>query len=373
MGIGMIELDLLRTQGDFTVEVAYHSNAQVMGLFGPSGAGKSTLLNMIAGLVTPDSGSLLLDGECLFDSSRKINVPLHRRHIGMVFQDSRLFPHLRVIDNLKYGLNRLKEKERRLSLQNIVDLLEIGHLLQNKPQQLSGGEKQRVALGRALLTSPRLLLLDEPLASLDARLKQQILPFLKRVKDDINIPMIYVSHAIDEILYLTSQVAIMEYGKILALGNFNEIIHDKRVLALAHSLGLENILHVRVREKHVDNGYVTAELGTQVLHIPLTFSAQRALDSVTVSVAASNIAFANEKVSGITIQNQLACKVTAIQQVGHRVLVTVSMESTDQQLIAEITSASLNQLGITLGTPLFCLIKTQSIYPLASHWYRIGT
>lgn len=368
----MIELDLLRKQGDFIVQTAYSSDAQVMGLFGPSGAGKSTLLNMIAGLATPDSGHLLLNDVCLFDSSRKINVPLHQRRIGMVFQDSRLFPHMTVNDNLKYGFNRLKEKDRRLSLQHIVDLLEIGHLLDNKPQQLSGGEKQRVALGRALLTSPQLLLLDEPLASLDARLKQQILPFLKRVKDEINIPMIYVSHAIDEILYLTSQVAIMEYGKILAMGAFNEIIHDKRVLALAHSLGLENILHVRMKEKHVDSGYVSAELGKQILHIPLTFSAQRELDSITVSVAASNIAFAKEKVSGITIQNQLDSKVSAIQQVGHRVLVTVSLEGTEQQLIAEITAASLKQLQIGLGSNLVCLIKTQSIHTLASHWSKIG-
>lgn len=369
----MIELDLKRVQGDFTVQTNCTISSQVTGLFGPSGAGKSTLLNMIAGLATPDSGRLILDGEYLFDSSRNLNIPLHQRRIGMVFQDSRLFPHLNVMNNLKYGFKLLPIKERRLELHQIIDLLEISHLLDHKPNQLSGGEKQRVALGRALLTSPRLLLLDEPLASLDSRLKQQILPFLKRVKDELRIPMIYVSHAIDEILYLTSELAIMEEGKILALGQFSEIINDKRVLALAHSLGLENILHIQLLAKHVGNGYVSAKLGNQTLHIPLTHSAQQAYDHVTVSIAASNIAFAREKISGITIQNQLACKVSAIQQVGHRVLVTVSMEETQQQLIAEITAASLNEMQITLGSDLFCLIKTQSIHPLASHWSKIGS
>lgn len=222
----MIDIDLKRAQGQFTVHAKCVITEPVVGLFGASGAGKSTLLGMMAGLVAPNSGHLIIDGECLFNSKQGINVPIHQRRMGMVFQESRLFPHLNVRDNLIYGFNLLPPANRRLTLMPIVDLLEIGALLTQKPHQLSGGEKQRVALGRALLMSPRLLLLDEPLASLDARLKQQILPFLQRVRDEINIPMIYVSHAISEILTLTTEVVMIDQGKLSACGNYHEMAHQ---------------------------------------------------------------------------------------------------------------------------------------------------
>lgn len=367
----MIDIDLQRihknNHGDFSLNIKCQIDSPVTGLFGPSGAGKSTLLGMIAGLIQPHSGHLILDGVCLYDSKRGINIPLHKRNIGVVFQDSHLFPHLNIEDNLKYGFKLVPQKSRRISFMKTIELLEIGHLLSQKPHQLSGGEKQRVALGRALLTSPSLLLLDEPLAALDARLKQQILPFLRRIKNEIQIPMVYVSHAIDEILYLTPEVAMVENGKLLALGPFNEIVHQQRVLALAHSLGLENILHAKLHEKSVENGYLIAKLGNQLLHIPLTNSLQQQdSDDVTVSIAASNIALAVQKVSGITIQNQLACTVNAIQHIGQRVLVTVILEASNHQLIAEVTAASIQDLQINVGSSLFCLIKTQSIHTLTS-------
>lgn len=368
----MIDIDLKRTQGDFSLHIKCKIDEPAVGLFGPSGAGKSTLLGMVAGLTKPQSGHLILDDQCLFDSKRGIDLPLHKRNIGVVFQDSRLFPHLDVQENLKYGFNLLPEKSRRLSFSKITELLEIGHLLTQKSHQLSGGEKQRVALGRALLTSPRLLLLDEPLASLDVRLKQQILPFLRRVKDELQMPMIYVSHAIDEILYLTSQVAIIDHGKIMAVGQFNEVIHNERVLALAHSLGLENVIHARIIEKHVKDGYLTTLVGSQKLHIPLTTSAKHSVsENISVSIAASNIALSLNKALGVTIQNQLACTVTAIQRVGKRMLVTVTLEESTCQLIAEVTAKSVHDLNIAVGSALFCLIKTQSIHPLASHWTKI--
>ena len=173
----MIDIDLQRTQGDFNLSTKCVIDSPVVGLFGTSGAGKSTLLGMIAGLVTPNAGYLIVDGETLFDSKRSINVPLHQRRIGMVFQENRLFPHLNVRDNLQYGFNLLPQKDKRFGLSQIIELLEIGQLLSQKPHQLSGGEKQRVALGRALLASPRLLLLDEPLASLDVRLNSKYCHF----------------------------------------------------------------------------------------------------------------------------------------------------------------------------------------------------
>ncbi len=202
----MLELDVEVRRGDFRLAVAATLDAPVTGIFGPSGCGKSTLLGAVAGLVTPDRGRIVLDGEVLADTARRLMLPPQRRQIGLVFQDARLFPHLSVEDNLLYGFKRRAPDERRFTLGDIAALLEIGHLLPRRPADLSGGEKQRVALGRAILYSPRLLLLDEPLSSLDNRRKAQILPFLRRVRDEVRIPMLYVSHAMEEIAYLTDTV-----------------------------------------------------------------------------------------------------------------------------------------------------------------------
>ncbi len=187
----------------------------VTGIVGPSGAGKSTLLALLAGLLRPDGGELKLGDDVLFDHARGVFVPAWRRHLGLVFQDGQLFPHLSVRANLLYGHRQLRPEERRFELDAVLELLEIGHLLDRRPTLLSGGERQRVALGRALLYSPRVLMLDEPLSSLDERLKQQILPFLRRVKDETRLPMLYVSHARAEIDYLADTVWRIEHGELL--------------------------------------------------------------------------------------------------------------------------------------------------------------
>jgi molybdate transport system ATP-binding protein len=225
----MLDIDLSLKRGNFNTELKCQFPEPVTGLFGVSGAGKSTLLGMIAGLIKPDYGRLAIDDQVLFDSMQGINKPIYERRIGLVFQDSHLFPHLNVRHNLHYGFNLLSAIDRQFTPNQIIDLLEISHLLDHKPHQLSGGEKQRVALGRTLLASPRLLLLDEPLASLDTRLKNQILPFLRRINEETKIPMLYVSHALDEILYLTTQVVIIEQGKILANGDFHDIMHQQNL------------------------------------------------------------------------------------------------------------------------------------------------
>lgn len=205
----MLELDFGVRCGDFRLAVAASLSAPVTGVFGPSGCGKSTLLGVVAGLVRPDRGRVVLDGEVLVDTVRRRFTPPHHRQVGLVFQDARLFPHLSVRDNLLYGFQRRRVTERRFALDDIAGLLEIGHLLARQPADLSGGEKQRVALGRAILYSPRLLLLDEPLSSLDEQRKAQILPFLRRVRDEVRIPMLYVSHALSEIEYLTDTVVFL--------------------------------------------------------------------------------------------------------------------------------------------------------------------
>lgn len=211
----MLELQGVRWQrGEFILQADACMTAAVTGLCGASGAGKSSLLALIAGLQRPDAGRIVLDGEVLADAANGLFLPPERRHVGLVFQDAQLFPHLTVEANLLYGFCNLTPAARRFGLAEVVSLLEIGHLLARRPRHLSGGERQRVALGRALLYSPALLLLDEPLAALDARRKQQILPFLQRVRDETHIPMLYVTHMRDELAALTDQVWQLEDGQL---------------------------------------------------------------------------------------------------------------------------------------------------------------
>ncbi|ADI30240.1 molybdenum ABC transporter ATP-binding protein [Methylotenera versatilis] len=210
----MIEVQARLKRKNFELDASVQLSQRVTAIYGPSGAGKSTLLSIIAGITQPDSGRIVIDGECLFDSQARINKPIHQRKIGLVFQEGRLFPHLTVEHNLSYALNFTPVQNQQFQLKQIVALLELGPLLKQRPHQLSGGEKQRVALGRALLSSPRLLMLDEPLASLDDRLKNQILPFLKLVSTEINIPMIYISHSKKEIMQITDNLIDIQHGKV---------------------------------------------------------------------------------------------------------------------------------------------------------------
>jgi molybdate transport system ATP-binding protein len=216
-------VDVEKRQGDFTVAIRFETAGGVTALFGPSGAGKTSLVNMIAGLATPDRGRIALDDTVLFDSAARVNVPPHRRRIGYVFQEGRLFPHMSVAANLDYGrrmngIDRDPQEHAR-----VVELLNIGHLLERRPGRLSGGERQRVAFGRALLMKPRLLLLDEPLASLDRARKLEILPYLARLRDEAKVPMIYVSHQAGEIQRLASTVVRIEDGRVAGVGGLEQL------------------------------------------------------------------------------------------------------------------------------------------------------
>jgi molybdate transport system ATP-binding protein len=214
----MLRVDVTRQLGEFTLTAAFVSEGRVTGLFGASGAGKTSLINMIAGLLRPDRGVIAIDGETLDDTAAGIHVPTHRRRIGYVFQDARLFPHLDVRHNLDYGrrMNRLTDDPAARA--RITELLDIGHLLDRRPGKLSGGERQRVALGRALLSKPRLLLLDEPLGSLDEGRRAEILPYLIRLRDEANVPMVYVSHDPAEMRQLATQIVLLRGGQVTALG-----------------------------------------------------------------------------------------------------------------------------------------------------------
>jgi molybdate transport system ATP-binding protein len=214
----MLRVDIAKKLGDFTLEASFTSEGRVTGLFGASGAGKSSLINIIAGLLRPDRGIVTLDGETLDDTKASVHLPPYRRRIGYVFQDARLFPHLNVRQNLDYGRRMNGLAEDPAQHKRVVDLLDIGALLDRRPGKLSGGDRQRVAFGRALLSKPRLLLLDEPLGALDEGRKLEILPYLVRLRDEAGIPMVYVSHDAAELRQLATQIVMLKGGNITAFG-----------------------------------------------------------------------------------------------------------------------------------------------------------
>jgi molybdate transport system ATP-binding protein len=219
-----LELDVSHRLGGFSLEARFCAGPGLTALFGPSGSGKTALVNLIAGLSRPKRGRIVADGEVLVDTATGRFVPRHRRRIGYVFQEARLFPHLSVRGNLLYGRWFAPKGASRESLDRVVDLLGIGHLLARRPRRLSGGETQRVAIGRALLAAPRLLLLDEPLAALDAARKEEILPYIERLRDESRIPIVYVSHAVSEVARLANTVVLLRDGRVEAAGPVAEIL-----------------------------------------------------------------------------------------------------------------------------------------------------
>ena len=221
----VLAVDVEKRLGAFELKVHFKAPASATALFGPSGAGKTSVVNMIAGLIAPDRGSIVLDDNVLFDAASGIDVPAHRRRIGYVFQDGRLFPHLSVRQNLDYGRRMYGRPRDAAEFERIAALLGIGHLLDRRPGRLSGGERQRVAIGRALLMGPRLLLLDEPLASLDAAHKREILPYLARLRDQAGVPMVYVSHLAAEVRRIATAVVRLDDGRAVASGGLDLLDH----------------------------------------------------------------------------------------------------------------------------------------------------
>jgi molybdate transport system ATP-binding protein len=345
---------------DFSLDVDFQADTHVTGVFGPSGAGKTTLINLVAGLERPDQGSISLNGQALFDSARGIDVPTHRRRLGVVFQEHRLFPHYSVQGNLRYGWRPGGEE-----LQRIAGILELEPLLQRRVHQLSGGERQRVALGRALLSSPQLLLLDEPLASLDLRLRQQIIPYLRRVRDVLAVPMLYVSHDLTEILQLTDRMLVLERGRLVGQGRYTDLVHDDGVFAVVHDRGMKNVLAAHVLSHSPGEGISILALGPaleakpgppQQIVAPLSPAAPGA--GVTLSVLPWDIALATAPLREVSIQNQVRGTVTRCTAHHRSMLVEVDI---GVPVIAEISRRSAAALSIEPGRTIVCLIKSHAI------------
>jgi molybdate transport system ATP-binding protein len=352
----------LGAQGDgFVLSADFVSDGRVTALFGRSGAGKSTLVNLIAGLIRPDKGTIELDGAAVFDSGKGIDLPSHRRRIGYVFQEGRLFPHLSVRSNLLYGRRFTPKRIRWGSLDEIVELLGIGALLDRRPAGLSGGEKQRVAIGRALLASPRLLLMDEPLASLDQERKGEILPFIERLRDRMRMPIVYVSHAVDEVSRLADTVVLLDHGKVAAVGPVNDVL-GARIEAYADGGEAGIVLAATVVSHDPASGITRLAHPAGSLSVPLVDVAVGA--AVRVRIRARDVALAVGDPGRISIRNRLAGTVAAIAE-GPPPTVTVHLDIGGDPLIANITRDALRDLDLRPGSPVTALIKSASFDPLS--------
>jgi molybdate transport system ATP-binding protein len=345
----------------FSLDAQFVSQGRVTALFGRSGAGKSTLVNLIAGLIRPDKGLIEIDDFCLFDSDRRIDLPAHRRRIGYVFQEGRLFPHLSVRANLLFGRRYTARRRRWGSLEAVVDLLGISALLDRRPAALSGGEKQRVAIGRALLSSPQLLLMDEPLASLDQERKGEILPFIERLRDRMQMPIVYVSHAVDEVSRLADTVVLLEQGKVAAVGSVNDVL-GTRIAGYADGTEAGVILTATIVGHDRENGITRLTHPAGDLSVPLVDLPVAA--PVRIRIRARDVALAVGDPGRISIRNRLAGVVSAIDE-GPAPTVTVRVDIAGDPLLANVTRDAVRDLDLKVGSHVTALVKSAAFDPLS--------
>ncbi|QQP89261.1 molybdenum ABC transporter ATP-binding protein [Skermanella sp. TT6] len=352
----MLDVAIRRRQGTFDLDIRFQAPSRgVTALFGRSGSGKSSVINAIAGLAKPDAGHILLDGTVLFDGARRIDVPAERRRTGYVFQDSRLFPHMSVQDNLLYGMRRVPREERRIALEPVVDLLGIGGLLKRRPYSLSGGEKQRVAVGRALLAQPRILLMDEPLASLDAERKAEILPYIERLRDELNIPIVFVSHSVDEVVRLATTLVLVADGRVRAAGTVAELSGRLDVGGTIGGLEAGAVLDTTVAGHDAATGLTELRFPGGILTVPLLDL--RAGQPLRVRIQARDVILALEPPSRISVHNMLEGRIVELGEAAGPSR-DVRIDLGGSFLLARVTRHSVERLGLGVGTPVFALVKS---------------
>jgi len=329
----------------------------VIALFGRSGSGKSTLTNVIAGLLAPDSGAVSLDGEVLTDVSRGMAVPVEHRRIGYVFQDARLFPHLSVAANLRYGARRRRSAPTLIAFDEVVALLGLARVLEQKPRQLSGGERQRVSLGRALLSQPRLLLLDEPLASLDVARREEVLPYLVALRDRLSIPMVYVSHQFDEVLRLATHLVLLEGGRVLAEGAVEEMSLYPELQSVIGPDLAGAVIEGLVIRVNPDTGSAELAVGTGTLQVSLRDV--RVGARVRLQLLARDVILATQPVQGVSVRNALASTVIAISDDDFGA-VLVRVDVGGAIVLARISHDARRALRLRPGDAVWTLVKAVS-------------
>jgi len=354
----LIEVDIEHRLAAFELDIHFRSGRGLTALFGRSGAGKTSIVNAIAGLIRPRRGRIAVDGAVLLDTERGVCVATHRRRMGYVFQEGRLFPHLTVRQNLLFGRWFTSRRPASIQLDDVVELLGIGPLLDRRPGRLSGGEKQRVAIGRALLAQPRLLLMDEPLASLDARRKDEILPYLERLRDQASVPIVYVSHSVVEVTRLATTVVLISDGRVRAVGPVQDVMGRADLYPLVGRFEAGAVLTARVA-RH-DSRWRLTELagsfGTLVvprLDVPVG-------TALRLRIRARDVILAVSPPPGISALNVLLGRVEELVPIEEGAL-EVQLRAGDERLLARVTRRSGETLGLAPGREIYAVIKTVAI------------
>jgi len=355
----MISVDVRFARSDFALEAAFEGGGGLTALFGPSGCGKTTIIRLVAGLERPDRGRVALGETVLVDTERRVNLPPHRRRIGLVFQDAQLFPHLSVAHNLAYGRFFTPRQKRRVEHDEVIAVLGIGHLLERRPATLSGGERQRVAIGRALLTSPDLLLMDEPLAALDDRRKLEILPFIEHLRDAFTIPILYVSHSVEEVARLAATVVKMEAGRVVAIGTPGEVLAPTVAATSTERFEAVSVLSGRIAAVDPGYGVTTLDHPAGRIVVPGLIGPIGAMRRVTVG--ATDVTLAETRSPQTSVRTALTGRIARVAvDGGPFALVTLDLDGGDK-LHAYVTRLGFDELGAREGEPIVALIKAVSI------------
>jgi len=353
---------LKRKKGDFSLDIKVDFIQGITGIFGPSGAGKTTLMHLLVGLEHPDEGYLKIEEANLVDTSTKTFEPARNRRIGYVFQEGRLFPHMNVRKNLLFATKYIPKGKQVIEFTELVNLLELNSLLEKRPKQLSGGEKQRVAIGRALLSSPKLLLMDEPFSSLDVKLRRQIIPYLIKINRKFNIPMLVVSHDLPDLLSLTRELFLIRKGRVVGHGNYLDLLEQENLLELMRGAGLMNVIRFKVEKHDKKNGLsiLSNKDASEEISIEreMVLDCCKIGDEMNVSLRPEDIALTLSKIPNISIRNQLPGILTKVIQIENRnyCLVDVGFK-----LLISITHASLLKMELSEGKKVWCLFKSMAL------------
>ena len=354
----MIRVDVALKLGAFDLDVAFENDAGITALFGRSGSGKSMTINLIAGLARPDRGSIVLDGRVLVDTEAAIFVPTYRRRVGLVFQDAQLFPHLSVRRNLLLGGWFAPKTARKIAFERVVETLGIEHLLKRKPARLSGGERQRVAIGRALLASPEILLMDEPLASLDTERKLEILPLIESLRDELRIPIVYVSHAVDEVARLASRVVVLENGHVVVAGSVEDVFGPGLRGTGVSRFARSSVVTGRLAA--VDAAYGLTEIEHPAGTIWLTGRAGPVGREARVVIKATDVTLSKSPGQNLSVRTTLAGTVAGIETDGPLAGVSIDLDG-HGHLFALATRKAIDELALRLGDRVFALVKSVAL------------
>ena len=355
----MISFSCRLSRSRFVLEADFAYPGGCTALFGPSGSGKTTIARLIAGIERPDRGRIVVADHVVVDTEAGLWEPAHRRRVGLVFQDGQLLPHLTVRQNLAYGRYFAPRGTGRVVFDEVVDLLGIGHLLAARPLTLSGGERQRVAIGRALLAAPRILVMDEPLASLDAERKHEILPFIERLRDDLGLPIVYVSHAVEEVARLATQVVRLAGGRVVAKGTPVEVFASRVADEAPDRPETVSFLSGRVIREMPEFAFSVVAHPAGEIVIPALMG--RAGGTVRIAVQGTNVTLATERPSHLSVRTVLEGRIASVTAgAGPAGVVTVDLEGGDR-LAAHVTRHAISDLGLVAGKQVFALVKAVAI------------